>query len=373
MPNLANLLSKNADDTVNFNVPDVYIRDYIGDNGSVPTNGIVCRSPDIILRNVAVMHPNALFGQNSGNENSEILSQKVKTGQDNYIYIRNLNKGNQNSVNTTTDVYWSEVSTLTTPNQWNYIGTTNSMMVSTGNVLTCSHAIVWNSTDIPGPGHYCFIAITGSNNDPKTLTTNQVANFANTGMSFNDYLTLIMNNNNVAWKNFNVIDIVPTIPDKIKFPPLNFNGAFDKDTNFNLRIKSDLKKVKIIIPNDIELNLVELLKSASIDFELVNNEIKIPIDDNLIIKNLNLLKNKSYKCKFEINDDKLSSINKKLQIIQEYEGLNDKTISVGDVTCLYLEDRYNDEKLNELNNFERIKMPIYKKSKIIQPVYKSFN
>ena len=65
-------------------------------------------------------------------------------------------------VDTTTDIYWSEVSSLPTPNLWNYIGTTSSINVPMGNTLVVSNPpLVWNS-DIPPTGHYCFVGITGN-------------------------------------------------------------------------------------------------------------------------------------------------------------------------------------------------------------------
>lgn len=175
---------------------DVYVRDNVGDDGSIPSSGGVSASPDVIVRPTPVADPQASFGEGSGTENSNTLGFQVEAGQDNFIYVRMKNRGSQTANNVTARVFWSEVSTLVTPDMWNLIGTTSPVTAPDDDSLVVTDAVTWMEADIPGPGHYCFVAILDHPADPAPVLP---ATFP----SFSDF---IRDNNNVAWRNFNVID-----------------------------------------------------------------------------------------------------------------------------------------------------------------------
>lgn len=207
--------------------PDVYLRDFVGDVGN-PTSGIVSQSPDIIVRQAAVADPAASFGAGSGTENNPALSDNVVTGQAHVVYVRLQNRGGSATANVSVDVFWSPPSTLVTPNLWNAIGTTTLPSVPTGNVLTVSGGIAWPSASVPATGHYCFVAVAGNADDPKP----GLASFA----TFDQYLTFVENNNNVAWRNFNVVAGPPPAgapPGYYKLPFL-VAGAFDTGHRFEI-------------------------------------------------------------------------------------------------------------------------------------------
>jgi hypothetical protein len=100
----------------------------------------------------------------------------------------------------TAAVYWSPPATLATPDLWTLIGETKIANVPSGDVLTASDAIVWPAAAIPASGHYCFIALIGNVADPAPSPTRLGT------LTWDQYLTFIRNNNNVAWRNFNVIE-----------------------------------------------------------------------------------------------------------------------------------------------------------------------
>jgi serine protease len=206
---------------------DLYLRDYVGDSGD-PTSGIVSQSPDIIVQQAAVVDPQATFGVGSGTENDAGLSQEVDTGHDNFVYVRVLNRGGSAATGVSVDIYWSPPATLVTPNLWNLIGTASLASVPTGNVLTVSDAVVWLSGDLPAPGHYCFVGVAGNAQDPKPSATT----FAN----FDQYVTYVENNNNIAWRNFNVIPGPPSTSSPPGFYKQIFMipGAFDTSRTFDL-------------------------------------------------------------------------------------------------------------------------------------------
>lgn len=195
MPDLKKII-----DTVLNLAQDVYIRDFVGDTGD-PHSGAVSASPDIILRPTPVANPQAAFGQGSGTENDPTLGYEAEAGQDNTIYVRVLNRGGSAAANLEATVYWSPVATLVTPNLWTLVGTTAIPNAPTGDVLTVSNALTWPAASIPGPGHYCFVGLIGTAQDPAPSP----AAFLN----WSNFVSFIRNNNNVTWRNFNVVNNVP--------------------------------------------------------------------------------------------------------------------------------------------------------------------
>ena len=199
--------------------PDVYLRDYIGDTGN-PTGGAVSTSPDIIVRQTAVANPQAAFGAGSGTENDANLSDPVLANHDHGVYVRVRNRGGSAATPVDVDVYWSPPATLVSPNLWHRIGTTSLPTVPTGNVLTASPGLVWPAAQVPGTGHYCFIAVAGGPGDPRP----DPASFA----TWANYIAYVTNNNNVAWRNFDVVAPPPSTGKPPFFAlPFVIAGAFD--------------------------------------------------------------------------------------------------------------------------------------------------
>ena len=229
MPDLNSIISN----TLQI-VPDIYLRDNVGDTGEVPYTGSISASPDIIARPIALADPTASFGQGSGTENSNTLGYQVEAGQDNYIYARMKNRGGALANNVTTRIYWSEPSTLVTPDMWNYLGTTPPVNVPQTDTLVVSDPLVWSSADIPATGHYCFVGITDHTGDPAPPLP--------AATDWDGFRSFIRNNNNVTWRNFNVVDLDPnSVSDTMSFPFL-IAGAPDMVRMFDLEIQRHLPK-----------------------------------------------------------------------------------------------------------------------------------
>jgi serine protease len=182
-------------------VPDVYLRDSAGDIGVVPSGGALSTSPDVIVRPATVADPTLAFGEGSGTENSESQGFEVEAGQDNFIYVRIRNRGAAAANGVRATVYWAPVATLVTPNLWTLIGTTAAVNVPTGNVLTLAPALTWAKAAIPAKGHYCFVAVLDQAEDPAPPIPGPT--------NWNGFLDIIRNHNNITWRNFNVIDVLP--------------------------------------------------------------------------------------------------------------------------------------------------------------------
>ena len=223
MPDLRAII----DNTLNL-APDVYLRDNVLDTGALPATGSISASPDIIVRPTAVANPQTAFGQGSGVENSTTLGFEVEAGQDNFIYARMKNRGGANANNVTATVYWSEVSTLVTPDMWNFIGTTNPENVPQGDTLVVTDPITWAADDIPAPGHYCFIGILDHAGDPAPPVPPPT--------DWNGFRNFIRNQNNVTWRNFNVVDIDPNAAEDPAIMPFLIAGAPDQRRFFDFEI-----------------------------------------------------------------------------------------------------------------------------------------
>lgn len=250
MPNLRAIIDSNEVGLT----PDVYLRDFVGDAGE-PHNGPISSSPDIILLPAPVPNPQAAFGAGSGTENSSTLGSTAEAGQDNTIYVRALNQGGAAATNVTARVYWSQVSTLVSPDLWTLVGSVVLPSVPAGEVLTVSDAITWPAAAIPGPGHYCLVGVLDHPADPAP-SPGALLNWTN-------FTDLIRRNNNVTWRNFNVQDIIPPPPEPGTpkgFHSLRFlfPGAFDQARPFRLEVLAKLPE-EARLELEVPLRLLELL------------------------------------------------------------------------------------------------------------------
>ncbi len=210
---------KNAFNAVGIG-PDIYVRDNLADTGTEPYPGTyLYASPDIINRTAPSANPATDFA----NMNDDMLWQNVEFGQDNYVYVRLQNRGPQNG-DATINVYFSSATTFGTPASWIHIGTLTENTIAPGTVRIAG-PLTFLSGAIPAVGHYCMIAVVSDSLDPApdhTLIT-----------SVNDYLNFVRNTNNIAYRNMDVVDLMPGLPGKFEAEVRGLAGARDK---FALRI-----------------------------------------------------------------------------------------------------------------------------------------
>ena len=251
---------------------DVYLRDNVGDDGTVPTAGSISASPDIIVRPLAVADPDTAYGEGSGTENDTSLGYEVEFGQENFIYARMKNRGAVDAPDVTCSVYWSEVSTLVTPDMWNLIGSTPPRDVPADDTLQVSDALVWPSADIPAEGHYCYIGVLDHGADPAPVLPSPT--------DWDGFRAFIRGQNNVTWRNFNVIDdvfgpgptpsvhefLIANYPDRRRFfdfvierrlprgvevwldVPLEIAKAFVRDQHLEVEVDRQERRVRILLP-----------------------------------------------------------------------------------------------------------------------------
>jgi hypothetical protein len=214
--------------------PDVYLRDFVGDTGE-PHTGPISASPDIIVQTAPVANADAAFGELSPTVNNNALGSIVRAAQDNFVYVRARNRGGSPANSVQATVYWSEVATLITPNSWHLIGSKPIPSVPVGNILTVTPVpITWAAADVPATGHYCFIGVVSHPTDPAPPLANL--------LTFDNFYDFIRRNNNVTWRNFNVVNNVPlpgALRNAVQLPFVS-PGAPDKDRPFQLEVLAAL-------------------------------------------------------------------------------------------------------------------------------------
>lgn len=228
--------------------PDVFIRDNPGDDGE-PHMGSISSSPDIMVTegDYAGDADAAFAGGEVGN--------RVEMGQTNYVWARALNRGSETATGVVATIYWSDVATLITP-PWTEIGTIPFPDIPTGSTLIAAGPIDWLSTDLPTEGHYCLIGVLHHVDDPAP----PIAPF----VDWDDFCQFIRDENNVTWKNFNVVDLIDPAPSPPPDPELpepepepdegqeeeyaennvefKAAGAQDRDLYMELEFQSNLPK-----------------------------------------------------------------------------------------------------------------------------------
>ena len=221
-------------------VPALYLRHNLADDGTSHT-GSLSNSPDIIVKNNSVADPQTTYSTLASIGNDMESDANVLTKQDNFVYVRGWNRGPK-AVNVFATVYWTLPSTLPTPDKWNLLGTAyfrelpNAVGMSLDAAVRIPDpGITWPADKIPQPDHYCFVATIGTPAAPAPTPTS----FAD----FNAFVNYIYANNNITWRNFNVVDApMGQIKHFPGFIPLPFNivGAWDRARKFALETIAEL-------------------------------------------------------------------------------------------------------------------------------------
>jgi serine protease len=214
--------------------PDVYLRDYVGDNGDLH-HWQTGRSPDIILSDNPVPNPQSAFGAGSGTENFDGFDAPADINKAQHIYVRAYNRGSAPATGVTATVAWSEVATIITPDKWNFIGTATTN-IPEGNILTVFPEILWPAAAISAPGNYSFLAFLNASDD-KIPPVSDLYNW-------DGFLNFVSNNNNVSIRNFHVVDntlnVGPLVDERPRLLPFIVTGALDRALMMGLDVEARL-------------------------------------------------------------------------------------------------------------------------------------
>lgn len=188
---------------------DIYMRDYSGDSGQIPsdTRQSVSQSPDIIPNGA---NPNTNYQTDLvNNYNGPYGYYQNITDDYNYIYVRGFNAfpGSQSG---TINLYWSPASLLLYPPKWinNQIPNTNGTSSATlpltapGQVCVGQGAFYWRPPGIAAGDHYCLIAQVQTQQDPNPLPG--LIPGAVPG-DLQAFAAWVANNADIAWRNVSLV------------------------------------------------------------------------------------------------------------------------------------------------------------------------
>lgn len=188
-------------------VVDVWVSDPSPDDGTEPGKAThIWASPDVWVRN---------------QDDDGTYYQNVKYGQDNYVYVNVRNRGNLVAQNTKIEVFRSRAGLGQSRYRgWGLVGTAeiDSLAPQASKVVK----IKWLQADIPNPGHYCFYVVLTNDQDP--LFTPETSNMVQN----------TRNNNNIAWRNFNVVGFLDKVVDTFE---VEVGNPTDSDVDIELRFE----------------------------------------------------------------------------------------------------------------------------------------
>ncbi len=218
---------------------DVYIRDNLQDTGVTPlVGGGISMSPDVNHYQQSLIDPQGTLGIPAAAVRDDMF-EPIKYGQSNYVYLRLQNRGNA-AAPADVDLYYSLPSTLPAPASWTLIGSLTTPAIVPGEFYVAG-PIIWGT--VPQPGHYCFVAVLGTNGDPKPNIQSI--------QTVNDFYSFVRQSNNATWKNFDIINVAKG--KKVKFP---------------FWIQGWPKKAYI---GDLEIKLGKLPKGVKVQLQVANH------------------------------------------------------------------------------------------------------
>lgn len=168
---------------------DVWMKDTWRDSGLEPDPELVGRpmwhSPYIWLRSVEDEDGGQLHAHE--HENPEF-------GSDNWAYVKIHNGGfgatgriELRFAKASTGLIWGDPS-------WKVLGTSETTLSANSTTIV---PFKWEESNVPEPGHYCFVAEWISDSDRSNISPDAVLS------------DIVRVNNNVVWRNMNIVDLIP--------------------------------------------------------------------------------------------------------------------------------------------------------------------
>jgi hypothetical protein len=242
-------------------VNDVWMRDTWDDTGAEPdpkTNAqSMWRSPYIWVRNAKDVnliqqhrHENPIFGQ------------------PNWVYVK-LHNGGDTAATGKLEVYYANASAgLTWPSNWTLLGDSAVNQFAAHS----SQVVELNWPTLPGSGHYCLIARWVSESDPMTH-----AETAKIG-------TNVRNNNNIVWRNVNIVAGSPDQSEEVAFEVRPPDGDYDRMI-IRLGPTADEMNGSFLIYGSASLRLDGPLFMAWRSGGMLGNGVELQEDNTILITN----------------------------------------------------------------------------------------
>lgn len=298
------LTAKCMDDPNYIGELDLMVRNSLVDYGVEPdsnTGNVLWQSSEIWVR------PNSGESYIDVHENPE-----YDPVNPNYVNVRVTNRSCvTSSGNDQLKLYWSKANTaLSWPAPWDgsltvgnniplggQVGTLNIPPLQPGQEAVLEFEwMIPNPEDYidlnPNPWHFCLLARIESNDDPMTNEETNIVITAN-----------VKNNNNIAWKNTTVVDVIPNTP--TIGGVVAVSNPFSQSRNFSLELVVDQKDrpneygKKLFEEAEIGIEMDDVLYTAwergnkeGAHFKATHNPKKIIATDTLtLIDNIQFLPN----------------------------------------------------------------------------------
>jgi hypothetical protein len=182
----------------NTDAADVWIKDGINDTGAEPSppgscGGWWCSEDIVITQNDSAT---------TGLGQPLPTHQNPEVGQDNFAYVLVRNRGTQPANNVRVNLYLTPAATgLSWPGDWELIGSSTIPELPASQTYLIE-PVAWEP---PAIGHYCMVARLVTTQDPMTVPENS------------DITHNTRENNNIAWRNLNIVDLLPNSVADIDF------------------------------------------------------------------------------------------------------------------------------------------------------------
>ncbi len=266
---------------INENPLDLTLRNSTIDIGLEPDNSTdkIYRSPDIWIRNTNDYVP-------------EHQNPQYNSNVSNFVYVRIVNNSCETSSGEEeVKLYWSKAAAgQTWPYNWSgnhypnngpiigdIIGVDNIPVLASGEEAVLSFS--WNvpnpedyENNSNSPWHFCLLARIVSSEDPMTFL--ETSNLANN----------VRYNNNIAWKNVNVIDAGPHTSPRGRMAVGNLGGAESRVFSINFNTFLSEEGVNILEEAEVYVKLQENLWDIWADGNFASQSIQIVDEENKRIR-----------------------------------------------------------------------------------------
>lgn len=207
---------------------DLWVADPAPDDGTEPSKTTwIWASPDVWVRN---------------QDDNGTQYQNPIYGQDNFVYVNVKNRGTLPATNTKVEVYRSGASMgRGWPVGWDLVGTTTIDELEAGKNTTVR--VKWDKDRMATPGHYCFYVRVLNDEDPMFSAET------------NDLVGNTFKNNNIAWRNFDVVGMLRQVTNNFQVnlgnpnpTPATISVVFDEKENL---LQNDGSKVIVTLGADL--------------------------------------------------------------------------------------------------------------------------
>lgn len=185
---------------------DILLRTSLQDNGTIPAPGYPYTSPDVIctVQN-QVANPTQFFTNNYATD----PYQSPIASQNNFVYMRGKNLGNQPSGGTCF-LFWATSSFVMLPAQWapnalqayvnnQWQGYNTMPQVAGGQISVTQVPFTWAPTPPPPNQHYCLIGALSTQQHPWSVSS--IPAFS----TLDAFIVWVRGNQNVCWRNLTLV------------------------------------------------------------------------------------------------------------------------------------------------------------------------